>query len=97
MDGLLIDKSTIPSHTCEACIQAKQAHRAFPKEAENRAKIPEERIMCDVWGPAPVESIGHFKYYLSFVDDNTRYGQVIFLHNKAEATEKMEGQMEQIE
>ena len=37
VDGLSIDQSTIPSNTCEACIQAKQAHKPFPKEAENRS------------------------------------------------------------
>ena len=33
--GIEIDESSIPSRTCEACIQAKQATHPFPKEAEN--------------------------------------------------------------
>ena len=57
VDGLSIDQSTTPSNTCEACIQAKQAHKPFPKEAQNRSKEPGERVMSDVWGPARVESI----------------------------------------
>ena len=35
VEGLTIDESTIPSTSCKACIQAKQAHRPFPKEAEH--------------------------------------------------------------
>jgi len=31
---LNIDESTMPSQTCEACIQAKQVHRPFPQEAK---------------------------------------------------------------
>ena len=48
VDGLSIDQSMIPSNTCEACIQAKQAHKPFPKEAENRSQEPGERVMSDV-------------------------------------------------
>ena len=35
VNGLEIDESSIPSRTCEACIQAKQATHPFPKEAKN--------------------------------------------------------------
>src|SRR5271156_5209350 len=64
VDGLVIDQSTIPSNTCEACIQAKQAHKPFLKEAENRSKEPGERVMSDVWGLARIESIGKWKWYI---------------------------------
>ena len=71
VDGLMIDQSTMSSKSCEACIQAKQAHKPFPKEAKNRSDTPGERIMSDVWGPARVESISRWKWYISFVDDCT--------------------------
>jgi hypothetical protein len=71
--GLMIDESSIPSRSCEACIQAKQAHRPFPKEAENRSTVAGERAMSNVLGPACVESIGRWKYYISFTDDAKRY------------------------
>jgi len=69
VDGLEIDESSIPSHTCEACIQVKQAVQPFPKEADGRSNIPGERTLSDVWGPAQMESIGGSKYYISFTDD----------------------------
>ena len=52
VNGLTIDQSSIPSKTCEACIQAKQSHKPFPQEAKNRSKVPGERVLTDVWGPA---------------------------------------------
>lgn len=33
--GLMVDESLIPSQSCEACIQARQAHWPFPKEANS--------------------------------------------------------------
>ena len=53
--GLMIDESSIPSQSCEACIQAKQAHQPFPQEAKNRSMIAGEQIMGDVWRPARIE------------------------------------------
>ena len=66
---MAVDESSIPSKSCEACIQAKQAHKSFPQEAEHRSLEPGERVMGDVWGPAGKESIGKWKYYISFTDD----------------------------
>ena len=58
VNGLTVDETLIASPTCESCIQAKQAHQPFPKEAEHRAEIAGEWIVGDVWGPACVKSIG---------------------------------------
>lgn len=56
--GLLIDQSMITSKSCDVCIQAKQARRSYPQEAEHRSQVPRERTMGDVWGPAGTKSIG---------------------------------------
>ena len=37
-----------------------------------------------MWGPAPVESINHKRYYVSFTDDYSRYTNIYFLHTKDE-------------
>jgi hypothetical protein len=90
VNGMSIDYASIPSKSCEACIQAKQAHKPFPNEAENRSEIPGERVMSDVWGPAGVKSIGGFKYYISFMDDAKRYGSVLFLKDKTNAFDRIQ-------
>ena len=97
VSGLLIDQSSKPSITCEACIQAKQAHKPFPKEAEHKSETPGERIMSDVWGPARVESIGRWKWYISFIDDCTRYSTILFLKHKGEATDRIKEHITKVE
>ena len=89
VNGLSIDQSSIPSKSCRACIEAKQAHQPFPQEAENRSQIPGERFMTDVWGPARATSIGGWKYYISFCDNSIRYFVAIFLKNKGEAAQRI--------
>jgi transposase InsO family protein len=87
--GLIVDQSSIPSVSCDACIQAKQDRKSFPKEAENRSERAGERFMSDVWGPAQVESIGKWKYYITFIDDATRYNHVLFLASKSDAVSRI--------
>ena len=41
--------------------------------------------MSDVWGPARITSIGGWKYYISFSDDNIQYFTILFLQNKSDA------------
>ena len=97
VNGLAIDQSSIPSKTCDACIEAKQAHQPFPAEAENRSQTQGERFMTDVWGPAHVTSIGGWIYYISFCDDSVRYFVVIFLRNKGEAAQRIKEHVTKIE
>jgi hypothetical protein len=94
--GFEVDEASIPTHTCEACIQAKMAHRPFPKEAENRSQTPGERIISDVWGPARVESLGKSKYYISFTDDAARLVTVSFLKEKGAATDAVKSHSSKI-
>ena len=47
------------------------------------AKFGDE-IHSDVWGPSPLESIFHHKYYASFIDDHTRYSHITLLRKKDE-------------
>jgi transposase InsO family protein len=88
VEGLEIDESSIPSRSCESCIQAKQNHKPFPKEAAHRSKVPGERFMGDVWGPSRT-SVGKFKYFVTFTDDASRFIAVLFLRDKAEAFDRI--------
>ena len=96
VDGLKIDQSSIASKSCDACIQAKQARKSYPQEAEHRSQTPGERVMSDVWGPARKESIGRWKYYISFTDDCTRYVHVLFLKDKGQAFDRIKECITQI-
>jgi hypothetical protein len=70
---------------CESCEWAKGQRKEISKvrEEERRTAVGDE-VHSDLWGPAPVESISHKCYYVSFTDDYSRYSNVYFLHSKDE-------------
>ncbi|RVW51507.1 Retrovirus-related Pol polyprotein from transposon RE2 [Vitis vinifera] len=41
-------------------------------------------IHSDVWGPSPISSYEKFKYYVTFIDDHSRFTWVYFLRSKSE-------------
>jgi histone deacetylase 1/2 len=43
---------------------------------------PLELVFSDVWGPAS-ESFGRFKYYVSFIDDYSKFTWVYLLKKKS--------------
>src|SRR6202522_895751 len=85
VEGVELDadsKSTI----CESCEWAKGKRKAMAKSRERpRTSSIGDEVHSDLWGPAPVESIGHKRYYISFTDDHSRYSNVYFLYAKSEA------------
>ena len=52
-----------------------------------RATAVGEEIHSDLWGPAPIETINHKEYFVSFTDDNSRYTVIYFLAKKSEVFE----------
>ena len=70
---------------CESCESAIVERKSVMKvqEGERHSAIGDE-VHLDLWGPAPVKSINHKWYYVSFTDDHSRYTTVYFLHTKDE-------------
>ncbi|KAI1007148.1 hypothetical protein K3495_g1071 [Podosphaera aphanis] len=88
--GKLIQESNIipdcpQDFHCEACSLAKSHHNK-PQPSLSRAKERGEYIHSDLCGPFPTPSIENALYYISFVDDATRYPNVQFLKHKSDAT-----------
>jgi hypothetical protein len=42
---------------------------------------PLELVFSDVWGPAP-KSVGRYKYYVSFIDDFSKFTWIYLLKKK---------------
>jgi hypothetical protein len=40
-------------------------------------------IFSDVWGPEP-QSVGAFKYYISFIDDFSKFSWIYLMHDCTE-------------
>ena len=73
-------------HFCEAC-QLGKIHKLHFPVTEIKTKSAFELIHTDLWGPSPVISREGFRYYISFVDDFTRYTWIYPLKLKSEALE----------
>jgi hypothetical protein len=51
---------------------------------KTRTTKPFELVHTDVWGIAPVISHKHYRYFVTFIDDFTRFTWVYFLRSKSE-------------
>jgi hypothetical protein len=71
---------------CDACQQAKSHQLPYPKSS-SVSQFPLDLIFSDVWGPAP-DSFGRNKYYVSFIDDHSKFVWIYLLRYKSEVFEK---------
>ena len=86
--GLHLEPSPNADFFCESCVYAKATRKSIPKAREGeRAKEFGGEIHSDVWGPAPVESKGGKRYYITFTDDKTRFTNLYLLAKKSDAFE----------
>ena len=73
---------------CETCIKGKLSRLPFPRHEEIYTTQPLQIIHSDVCGPLEYESIAGSKYYVTFIDDYTRYCCIYFIAQKSEVFEK---------
>ncbi|KAJ3739967.1 hypothetical protein DFH05DRAFT_1362102, partial [Lentinula detonsa] len=67
--GVELEEDSVAT-VCEPCERAKMTRKPIRRVREgDRAAAVGNEIHSDVWGPAPVETIGHRRYYISFTDD----------------------------
>jgi len=73
---------------CESCIYVKATQKPIPKarEGEHAMKFG-NKVYSDLWGPAPVETKGGRRYYITFTDDMSWLTHLYLLHLKSEAFE----------
>ena len=73
---------------CEPCVKGKSHRNAFPHNRDKSVREPFELIHSDVCGKINAKSLGNGKYFLTFIDDSTRYVWVYILKRKDEVFEK---------
>ena len=73
---------------CDACQQGKSHQLPYPKSS-SVSKFPLELVFSDVWGAAP-ESVGRKKYYVSFIDDFSKFTWIYLLRFKSEMFQKFQ-------
>ncbi|RVW80788.1 Retrovirus-related Pol polyprotein from transposon RE1 [Vitis vinifera] len=70
------------SFDCTSCKLVKSKVLTFPYSA-SRASQCFDIIHSDVWGIAPIVSHAHYKYFVTFIDDFSRFTWVYFFWAKA--------------
>src|SRR3954463_14243451 len=72
-----------PSNNCESCHLAKQTATSFIT-SNHISSEHFDLIHSDIWGPSPVTSISGYSYYVSFIDDCSRYTWVYLMRHRSE-------------
>ena len=82
-DGPLrkLNVGTVP--VCESCLEGKRTKRPFSAKGE-RSKEPLQLVHSNVCSPLSVQARGGYEYFVTFIDDYSRYGYVYLMHKKSE-------------
>ena len=77
-DGYFKPFTYIPYGTCEPCLLGKMTKLPFKGKGQCATEIL-ELIHSDVYGPMSVTARGGFSYFITFIDDYSRYGYVYLM------------------
>jgi len=81
---------------CEVCAKCKIHVQPF-KPSSNREKNILGLIHSDICGPMSTESIGGAKYFVTFIDDSSRYTEVAMLRNKSDVIQAFKNYKQRVE
>ena len=76
-----LDFQSASNSTCETCLQGKMTRSPFVGQMA-KAKNLLEIIHSNVCGPFGEMARGGFFYFLTFIDDLSRYGYLILMKPK---------------
>ena len=76
------------SEFCEGCAHGKQKRAPFPKGQATRTSEILEIVHSDVCGPMQENSLGGNCYFVTFIDDKSRFTAVYFMETKDQVFEK---------
>ena len=81
---------------CESCLLCKMTKLSFKGKGEC-ASGPLDLIHIDVCGPMSTQARGDFIYFITFVDDFSRYGYLYLMKYKLKAFEKFKELKNEVE
>ncbi|GAU51473.1 hypothetical protein TSUD_95880 [Trifolium subterraneum] len=73
-----------PKQLCKECCIAKSARKAFKHDLPMKSSQKLQLIHSDVCGPLEVQSMGGNYYFLTFIDEFTRYVWIYMIEKKSE-------------
>ena len=72
---------------CEPCLEGKMTMRHFKAKCY-RAKEVLNLVHTNLCGPMSTSARGGYEYFITFIDDYSRYGYIYLMRHKSEAFEK---------
>ena len=87
-EGILQNLDFTDFHVCVDCIKGKQTKHT--KKGVIRSNELLEIIHTDICGPLSVPCFIGEKYFITFIDDLSRYGYVYLMHEKSQAIDIFE-------
>jgi len=63
----------LSSLSCESCLLGKHSRSSFPSSVSQRASSPFALVHSDIWRPSRLKSNLGFQYFVTFIDDYSRY------------------------
>ncbi|RVW98877.1 Retrovirus-related Pol polyprotein from transposon TNT 1-94 [Vitis vinifera] len=86
-EGILQNLDFTDFHVCVDCIKGKQTKHTKKGATSNELL---EIIHTDICGPLSVPCFTGEKYFITFIDDLSRYGYVYLMHEKSQAIDIFE-------
>ena len=85
VNGMVLKSTTLPDPICEPCIAGKQHRSNVSRLATHRSSELLQLVHSDVHGPLPTQSREGYKYWITFIDDHSRFWAVLPLKAKSGA------------
>ena len=63
-------------------VKGAKSHQLPYPRSTSVSSFSLQLIFSDVWGPAP-QSVGHYQYYVSFIDDFSKFTWIFLLKNRS--------------
>jgi len=81
---------------CEVCARCKIHVQPF-KSSTTREKEPLSLVHLDICGPINVESAGGARYFVTFIDDYSRYTITVMLRNRSDVIQAFKDYKQKME
>ena len=94
-DGILDSLDLRDFKVCIECIKGKQTN--VRKLSANRSSNVLELIHTDICGPFPTASWNGQRYFITFIDDYSRYGYIYLIYEKSQSLDVFKAYKAEVE
>ncbi|KMQ87747.1 retrovirus-related pol polyprotein from transposon tnt 1-94 [Lasius niger] len=81
---------------CECCIMGKMPRKPFPKQSGSRSTEILELVHTDLCGPMQTPTASGKIYFMTMIDDHSRYTETYFLQSKSETVSQIKNYVEKM-